>query len=80
MMILPSTNRNITALAANGALRFTMGALFPLFTVRMYEALGIQWAGTVFAILSVVFMPVPWLLFRFGPRLRTYGVGISAVQ
>ncbi|KPI39049.1 Polyamine transporter 4 [Cyphellophora attinorum] len=59
-----------SALAANGSLRFALGAVFPLFTVQMYESLGIRWAGSVFAFLSVAFLPIPWLLFRYGARLR----------
>lgn len=63
------------ALAANGCLRFTLGAVFPLFTLPMYEGLGIHWAGSVFGFLSVALLPIPWLLLRYGHRLREKGVG-----
>ncbi|TKX21790.1 MFS transporter-like protein 115 [Elsinoe australis] len=59
-----------SALAANGTLRYTLGAVFPLFTVQMYERLGVQWAGSTFAFLSLVLLPIPWLLFKYGPKLR----------
>ncbi|KAF2227724.1 major facilitator superfamily domain-containing protein [Elsinoe ampelina] len=59
-----------SALAANGTLRYTLGAVFPLFTVQMYEKLGVQWAGSLFAFLSLVLLPIPWLLFKYGPKLR----------
>ncbi|KAF2971794.1 hypothetical protein GQX73_g1780 [Xylaria multiplex] len=36
-----------SALAANGLLRYTLGAVFPLFTIQMYENLGVHWAGSV---------------------------------
>jgi len=61
---------SLTALAANGTLRFALGAVFPLFTLQMYDQLGVHWAGTVFACLSVVLLPIPWLLMRYGHRLR----------
>ncbi|KAK6209802.1 MFS polyamine transporter [Colletotrichum tabaci] len=53
-----------SALAANGILRYMLGAVFPLFTIQMYEKLGVNWAGSVFAFLSLPLMPIPWLLFR----------------
>ncbi|KAF2122418.1 putative MFS polyamine transporter [Lophiotrema nucula] len=59
-----------TALAANGILRYTLGAVFPLFTIQMYENLGVHWASSVFAILSLALLPIPWVLFRYGPALR----------
>lgn len=59
-----------TAMAANGNLRYIFGATFPLFTIQMYQNLGIHWAGSLFAFLSLGLLPIPWLLFIFGPRLR----------
>ncbi|KAF2875791.1 putative polyamine transporter 4 [Massariosphaeria phaeospora] len=59
-----------SAVAANGLLRFTLGAIFPLFTVQMYEKLGIQWAGSIFAFISVAMIPVPWIFFWKGKQLR----------
>ncbi|KAF4950597.1 hypothetical protein FSARC_13132 [Fusarium sarcochroum] len=51
-----------SAIAANGVLRYTLGAVFPLFTIQMYENLGVSHAGTVFASLSILLLPIPWLL------------------
>ena len=59
-----------SALAANGILRFIFCAAFPLFTVQMYEALGIHWAGSLFAFLALAMMPVPWVFFKYGHLLR----------
>lgn len=59
-----------SALAANGILRYTFGAVFPLFTVQMYTRLGIHWAGSVFAFLSLLLLPIPWILFKYGKALR----------
>jgi len=63
-------NPGLLALAANGILRYTLGAVFPLFTFQMYENLGVHWAGSLFAFLSILLLPIPWLLFKFGPSLR----------
>jgi hypothetical protein len=36
----------------------------------MYEKIGIHWAGSVFAFISVVLMPVPWIFYWKGKMLR----------
>ncbi|KAN0092062.1 hypothetical protein V8E51_017909 [Hyaloscypha variabilis] len=56
--------------AANGILRYIFGAAFPLFTIQMYDAMGIHWAGSVFAFVSVAMMPVPWIFYWKGKALR----------
>ncbi|KAE9366894.1 putative polyamine transporter 4 [Stipitochalara longipes BDJ] len=59
-----------SAVAANGILRYSFGAAFPLFTIQMYDAIGIHWAGSVFAFISIILMPVPWIFFWKGKVLR----------
>lgn len=59
-----------SAIAANGFLRFILGAIFPLFTIQMYENLGIHWAGSIFAFISLALIPVPWVFFWKGKDLR----------
>jgi len=59
-----------SAVAANGILRYGFGAIVPLFTIQMYETMGIHWAGSVFAFVSVAMMPVPWIFFWRGKELR----------
>jgi MFS family permease len=59
-----------SAAAANGVLRYLLGAVFPLFTVQMYRALGIGWATSLFGFVTVALMPIPWVLYRFGSKIR----------
>jgi hypothetical protein len=59
-----------SALAANAVLRSVMGAVFPLFTPKMYASLGDQWACMVFAFLALVCTPMPFLFYRYGPAIR----------
>ena len=40
-----------SAVGANALLRYVLAAAFPLFTVSMYEALGIGWATSVLELL-----------------------------
>ncbi|KAL9134445.1 MAG: hypothetical protein Q9175_004370 [Cornicularia normoerica] len=59
-----------SALAANGLVRYIAGAAFPLFTVQMYDRLGIAWATSLLGFLSLTMLPIPWVLFKFGPQIR----------
>ena len=59
-----------SALAANGLIRYLMGAVFPLFTIQMYTRLGIAWATSLLGFLSLVMLPIPWVLFKYGRRIR----------
>ena len=47
-------------MAANGLMRYTMGAVFPLFSFQMYESLGIAWATSLLGFIAVLMMPIPW--------------------
>ncbi|OIW32633.1 MFS general substrate transporter [Coniochaeta ligniaria NRRL 30616] len=69
-----------SAIAANGSFRYLLGAVFPLFTIQMYEKLGVHWAGSVFAFLSLGLLPIPWILFKFGHELRKKSRFIASSQ
>lgn len=59
-----------SAMAANGLLRYIMGAAFPLFTVQMYDALGVKWATLLLAFVCMAMVPIPWIFYKFGPGIR----------
>jgi len=86
-----------SAMAANGLLRYTFGAAFPLFTLQsklfhphlcylehirlpyehqsliphpVYQALGMGGATSLFGGISVLMLPIPWILYKWGPALR----------
>lgn len=60
-----------SAMAANGLLRYIFGAAFPLFTIQMYQKLGIPWAGSLLGFISLGLLPVPWVLFKWGDIIRS---------
>lgn len=41
-----------------------------MFATQMYEKLTPQWASTLLGIVSLVMMPVPLVLRKYGPMLR----------
>ncbi|KAF2841102.1 putative bicyclomycin resistance protein [Patellaria atrata CBS 101060] len=59
-----------SALAGNGMVRYTMGGVFPLFTVQLYERLGTDKATSMWAGVMVVLLPIPWLFWIWGGRVR----------
>ena len=59
-----------SAMAANGLLRYALGAVFPLFTLQMYQRLGINWATSLLGFITIALMPIPWVLFKFGHSIR----------
>ena len=60
-----------SAMAANGILRYTFGAVFPLFSRQMYRAMGVGWATSLLGFVTILLMPLPWILFRYGPKIRS---------
>jgi hypothetical protein len=63
-----------SAIAANCLLRYAFGAAFPLFTIQMYDRLGIAWATSLLGFLSLIMLPIPWVLYAFGPALRAKSI------
>ncbi|EXU96035.1 MFS transporter [Metarhizium robertsii] len=59
-----------SALAANAFVRCLFAAAFPLFGTQMYETLGIQWASSLLAFLTVAMIPFPFLFLMRGKRIR----------
>ncbi|EMC99414.1 hypothetical protein BAUCODRAFT_31740 [Baudoinia panamericana UAMH 10762] len=60
------------ASAAGAAMltRYAFSTAFPLFSLRMYKALGVGWATSLLAFLTLAMAPIPWLFWRCGDRLR----------
>ncbi|RCK57287.1 putative drug/proton antiporter YHK8 [Candida viswanathii] len=60
-----------SAMATNSFTRSVMSCVFPLFGLQMYEGMGIQWATTLLALVSVLLIPIPFLFFKYGEHLRS---------
>ncbi|KAF4625817.1 hypothetical protein G7Y89_g12347 [Cudoniella acicularis] len=59
-----------SVLAAGAMLRSFFGAAFPLFTTQMYANLGIHWASSIPAFLTVACLPFPFVMYKYGAELR----------
>jgi hypothetical protein len=60
-----------SVLAAGSMLRSLFGAAFPLFTTQMYTSLGDQWASSIPAFLVLACVPIPFLFYKYGPKIRS---------
>jgi MFS transporter, DHA1 family, multidrug resistance protein len=59
-----------SALAANMIVRSAVGAIFPLFTGRMFEEMGINWASTLIGGIAFFLAPMPFVFYKYGPWIR----------
>ncbi|KAJ5496982.1 Major facilitator superfamily domain general substrate transporter [Penicillium fimorum] len=78
LVILPIMNYLIdtytiyaaSVLAAAAIFRSVVGAAFPLFTTQMYHNLGVHWASSIPAFMTLACMPFPFIMYRYGPAVR----------
>ncbi|KAF9461065.1 MFS polyamine transporter [Collybia nuda] len=59
-----------SGLAGQSLCRNVMATLFPLFTHRMFRDLGYKWANSLFGFIALALMPIPFILFFYGPAIR----------
>ncbi|KAL2155509.1 hypothetical protein VTH82DRAFT_251 [Thermothelomyces myriococcoides] len=59
-----------SAIAAGVMLRSLFATAFPLFVQRMYLDLGIHWASSIPAFLTVACMPFPFVAYKYGATIR----------
>ncbi|KAF2207488.1 hypothetical protein CERZMDRAFT_51185 [Cercospora zeae-maydis SCOH1-5] len=59
-----------SAIAANTVCRSAFGAVAPLFTAQMFEALGVGGAGSLIGGVAVLLAPIPFLFWKYGEKIR----------
>ncbi|PHH74100.1 hypothetical protein CDD82_5100 [Ophiocordyceps australis] len=60
-----------SALGAGAVWRSIVGALLPLAGLPMYNRLGLGWANSLLGFIAVAMIPVPFVLIKYGERIRT---------
>ena len=63
-----------SAVAANTFLRSIFAGAFPLFITPELHNLGVGWGLSIFAFIAVALIPIPYLFYIFGKRIRARGV------
>jgi MFS family permease len=69
-----------SALAGNSVFRSLMGGTLPLAGPALYRALGPNWAGTLLACLEYLCIPIPFVFYRYGYRIRMKSALIRQMQ
>ncbi|KAJ5158045.1 Major facilitator superfamily domain general substrate transporter [Penicillium coprophilum] len=69
-----------SALAAMNILRSLAGGLLPLAGHGLYDALGMGWGNSLLAFIALAFAPVPFLLIKYGARMRKNDQNIKGSQ
>ena len=69
-----------SALAANSVIRSVLGGLMPLAGTPMYNRLGPNWAGTLLGLLEVMLIPIPFVFWKYGHKIRMKSPLIMKMQ
>lgn len=59
-----------SAIAGQGFLRNTLGAVSPLFASQFFHNVGSQYAGLILSIAATVLCMIPFVAYKWGPALR----------
>lgn len=59
-----------SALAGNAVVRSALGGTLPLAGPAMYNALTPHWAGTLLGLIQVALIPIPFVFYKYGDRIR----------
>jgi len=59
-----------SAIAGQGLMRNTLGAVTPLFATQFFTNVGSQYAGLILALFGTGLSLIPFVMFRYGHQLR----------
>ncbi|KAH8822694.1 major facilitator superfamily domain-containing protein [Flagelloscypha sp. PMI_526] len=59
-----------SAVAAKTLMRSIIGAMVPLYVVQMFHGMGFQWAGLLLAMVAVGLLPIPFVFYKYGEKIR----------
>jgi hypothetical protein len=69
-----------SALAGNAVLRSLLGGTLPLAGPALYKSLGPHWAGTMLGLLELALVPIPFVFYRYGHKIRMKSGLIRSMQ
>ncbi|KAJ5911393.1 Citrinin biosynthesis cluster MFS transporter mrr1 [Penicillium subrubescens] len=69
-----------SALAGNSVIRSVLGGVLPLVGSYMYAGLGPNWSGTLLGLLEVAIVPIPFIFYKYGHRIRMKSTLILRMQ
>ncbi len=69
-----------SAMAGNSLVRSLLGGTLPLVGPALYKRLGANWAGTLLGMLEIIIIPIPFIFYRYGAKIRMKSVLISSMR
>ena len=69
-----------SAMAGNSVVRSLVGGTLPLAGPAMYKALTPQWAGTLLGLVQVACIPIPFVFYKYGDRIRARSPLIKSLR
>ncbi|EEQ87916.1 MFS multidrug transporter [Blastomyces dermatitidis ER-3] len=69
-----------SAMAGNSVMRSVLGGVLPLAGPAMYAKLGPNWASTLLGLLEIMIIPIPFVFYKYGHRIRMKSVLIKTMQ
>ncbi|KAF2802354.1 MFS general substrate transporter [Mytilinidion resinicola] len=62
-----------SAIAANLFMRSMLAGAFPLFSHALFTNIGLDWGLSLLGFLAVAMLPIPYVFYIFGRRIRAVG-------
>ncbi|GFF29543.1 uncharacterized transporter mfs2 [Aspergillus udagawae] len=69
-----------SAMAGNSVIRSILGGVLPLVGSYMYAGIGPNWSGTLLGLLEVAIIPIPFVFYKYGYKIRRKSVLIMRMQ
>ncbi|KAJ5917523.1 MFS general substrate transporter [Penicillium verhagenii] len=69
-----------SSLAVDVFMRYAISCVFPLFTIPLIDEIGFDWVMTGCGLVMVALAPVPWLLRKYGPLLRSRSFYLNRIN
>ncbi|KAE8388489.1 hypothetical protein ETB97_008775 [Aspergillus alliaceus] len=69
-----------SAMAGNSVIRSILGGVLPLVGTYLYAGIGPNWSGTLLGLLEVAIIPIPFVFYKYGYKIRRKSALISQMQ
>ncbi|THC98321.1 hypothetical protein EYZ11_002182 [Aspergillus tanneri] len=69
-----------SAMAGNSVIRSVLGGVLPLVGTYLYSGIGPNWSGTLLGLLEVIIIPIPFVFYKYGYKIREKSTLISRMQ
>lgn len=69
-----------SAMVGNAVMRSILGGVMPVVGGYLYAGLGPNWAGTLLGLLEVVIIPIPFVFYKYGHKIRQKSTLITRMQ